>query len=266
MISLAGVCYPEYSQRHRNRLCAGCGNCESPEEATWCGGGILCVDLLQGDVRGHHGDYWLDHRVSSYLHWIPHRHVSSLGRSSRGPAPDCRGVCHGCVDRLAAAHACGATGPFLLVHGGGESLWVAVHYQTASHCRLLHRLQRECAVLCMSYSRVLKPSPPVCHSPIRPQAATLPISIQTAVGSGQVEENTANTILPMGATINMDGAAIGYPCAISFMAHAARLEKKLTIATWVNVGLGSSLGSAGAAPVPNAGDFNYHCMTVGMWV
>lgn len=50
-----------------------------------------------------------------------------------------------------------------------------------------------------------------------------------------------------------DGAAIGYPCAISFLAHAAQLERKLNIGTWINVGLGSSLGSAGAAPVPNAG-------------
>jgi Na+/H+-dicarboxylate symporter len=37
------------------------------------------------------------------------------------------------------------------------------------------------------------------------------------------------------------------------MAHCANLENKLDIATWVNVGLASSLGSAGAAPVPNAG-------------
>jgi Na+/H+-dicarboxylate symporter len=51
-----------------------------------------------------------------------------------------------------------------------------------------------------------------------------------------------------------DGAAIGYPCAICFLAHAANLQRKLTAATWVNVALGSSLGSAGAAPVPNAGE------------
>jgi Na+/H+-dicarboxylate symporter len=34
-------------------------------------------------------------------------------------------------------------------------------------------------------------------------AATLPISIRTAVESGLVEETTANTLLPLGATINM---------------------------------------------------------------
>lgn len=79
------------------------------------------------------------------------------------------------------------------------------------------------------------------------------MSILTAVNSGRVDESTANTILPMGATINMDGSAIGYPCAITFLAHTAQLQRKLNIATWINVGLGSTLGSAGAAPVPNAG-------------
>lgn len=34
-------------------------------------------------------------------------------------------------------------------------------------------------------------------------AATLPISIKTAVDSGLIEESTANTLLPLGATINM---------------------------------------------------------------
>jgi Na+/H+-dicarboxylate symporter len=27
----------------------------------------------------------------------------------------------------------------------------------------------------------------------------------------------------MGATINMDGSAIGYPCAVAFLAHTAKL-------------------------------------------
>lgn len=34
-------------------------------------------------------------------------------------------------------------------------------------------------------------------------AATLPISIKTAIETGLVEESTANTLLPLGATINM---------------------------------------------------------------
>jgi Na+/H+-dicarboxylate symporter len=83
-------------------------------------------------------------------------------------------------------------------------------------------------------------------------AATLPMSIETALDSGLIDPNIVNTILPMGSTINMDGTAIGFPCAVSFLAHSAKLENKLDIVTWVNVALGASLGSAGSAPVPNA--------------
>ena len=53
--------------------------------------------------------------------------------------------------------------------------------------------------------------------------------------------------------LHRDGTAIGFPCAISFLAHSARLEKSLDISTWINVAIGASLGSAGTAPVPNAG-------------
>jgi Na+/H+-dicarboxylate symporter len=56
-----------------------------------------------------------------------------------------------------------------------------------------------------------------------PQAATLPISIQTALDSGKIDEDVAQTILPLGCTINMDGSAIGYPCAVAFLAHTAKL-------------------------------------------
>ena len=121
-------------------------------------------------------------------------------------------------------------------------------------------------------------------------AATLPVAIETALESGLIDPNIVNTILPMGSTINMvsiqtlphftpilgthplvsnyiaccllqptllrlsqDGTAIGFPCAIAFLAHSAKLEDKLDVVTWVNVALGASLGSAGSAPVPNAG-------------
>ena len=84
-------------------------------------------------------------------------------------------------------------------------------------------------------------------------AATLPVSIETALASGLIDSNIVNTILPMGSTINMDGTAIGFPCAIAFLAHSDKLEDKLDVVTWINVALGASLGSAGSAPVPNAG-------------
>eukprot|EP00602_Paraphysomonas_sp_CaronLab_P008734 CAMPEP_0185035952 /NCGR_PEP_ID=MMETSP1103-20130426/28164_1 /TAXON_ID=36769 /ORGANISM="Paraphysomonas bandaiensis, Strain Caron Lab Isolate" /LENGTH=544 /DNA_ID=CAMNT_0027573271 /DNA_START=85 /DNA_END=1719 /DNA_ORIENTATION=- len=84
-------------------------------------------------------------------------------------------------------------------------------------------------------------------------AATLPITIRTVVDTGLVSETIANVILPMGANINMDGTGVGFPCVIMFLAYADHYENKVNAFTWVNVALGSTLGSVGAAPVPSAG-------------
>ena len=49
----------------------------------------------------------------------------------------------------------------------------------------------------------------------------------------------------------MDGTAVGFPCAINFLAHSDRLH--MNALSWLNVAIGSTLGSIGAAPVPSAG-------------
>lgn len=84
-------------------------------------------------------------------------------------------------------------------------------------------------------------------------AATLPITIENVVKSKKVKSSTANVVLPMGANVNMDGTAIGFPCMIMFLAYSANLEGSISAFTWVNVAIASSLGSVGAAPVPSAG-------------
>jgi hypothetical protein len=47
--------------------------------------------------------------------------------------------------------------------------------------------------------------------------------------------------------------AISFPCAIMFMANAVGVAADINGFTWVNIALGSSLGSVGAAPVSSAG-------------
>lgn len=49
----------------------------------------------------------------------------------------------------------------------------------------------------------------------------------------------------------MDGTAVGFPCAINFLAHSDRIH--MNPLSWLNVAIGSTLGSIGAAPVPSAG-------------
>jgi Na+/H+-dicarboxylate symporter len=57
----------------------------------------------------------------------------------------------------------------------------------------------------------------------------------------------------MGANVNMDGAAISFPCAVLFLANSESIGDTITVLTWINIALCCSLGSVGAAPVPSAG-------------
>eukprot|EP00121_Abeoforma_whisleri_P003252 Awhi_evm1s2918 len=81
-------------------------------------------------------------------------------------------------------------------------------------------------------------------------AATLPINIKCAVESREVPKTLANFVLSLGATINMDGTALYFPICIIFLGMANGEE--ITVASYVMIFLLSTLGSAGAAPVPSA--------------
>lgn len=83
-------------------------------------------------------------------------------------------------------------------------------------------------------------------------AATLPISIKCVEASKEVPSSVGNFVLSMGSTINMDGGAIYFPTAIVFLAIASGLEDELNAASYFLIILLSTLGSAGAAPVPSA--------------
>ena len=50
-------------------------------------------------------------------------------------------------------------------------------------------------------------------------AATIPVSIDCAVSSGDVPAGVARFVIPLGATINMDGAAIYIICGSVWLAY-----------------------------------------------
>jgi Na+/H+-dicarboxylate symporter len=50
-------------------------------------------------------------------------------------------------------------------------------------------------------------------------AATIPVSIDCAVSSGEVPVGVARFVIPLGATINMDGSAIYIICGSVWMAY-----------------------------------------------
>ncbi|CAB9504092.1 Putative sodium-dependent excitatory amino acid transporter glt-4 [Seminavis robusta] len=82
-------------------------------------------------------------------------------------------------------------------------------------------------------------------------AATLPVSMQCAEDSGKVPPFVARFVLPLGASINMDGSAIYFPCACVWLAVLNGIEP--TFGNYVLLSFLSTIGSAGTAPVPAAG-------------
>lgn len=82
-------------------------------------------------------------------------------------------------------------------------------------------------------------------------AATLPVTLRCVKNSGMVPDSIRNFVLPLGATINMDGSAIYFPAACIWLAVLNGIEPNA--ANYILLILLSTIGSAGTAPVPSSG-------------
>lgn len=82
-------------------------------------------------------------------------------------------------------------------------------------------------------------------------AATLPLTIEGCKKNNGVSDRTAGFVLPLGATINMDGTALYEAVAVIFIAQSLGIE--LTPAQMIVVFLTATLAAVGAAPIPEAG-------------
>ena len=82
-------------------------------------------------------------------------------------------------------------------------------------------------------------------------AATMPVSLQCAEASGRVPLPIARFVIPLGATINMDGSAIYFPCACVWLAVLNGITP--SFGNYILLAILSTIGSAGTAPVPSAG-------------
>jgi Na+/H+-dicarboxylate symporter len=81
--------------------------------------------------------------------------------------------------------------------------------------------------------------------------ATLPVTIETAEEELGVSNSVASFVLPLGATINMDGTALYQGVATVFIAQVYGIE--LGLAALLTIVLTATLASIGAAGVPSAG-------------
>jgi len=82
-------------------------------------------------------------------------------------------------------------------------------------------------------------------------AATIPVTLKTVENELGVNKNVAAFVVPVGATINMDGTAIMQGMATIFIAQMSGID--LTLIQYIQVVLLAVATSIGTAAVPSAG-------------
>ncbi len=82
-------------------------------------------------------------------------------------------------------------------------------------------------------------------------AATLPVTMERTVDHLGVDDEVASFVLPIGATINMDGTSLYQAVAAVFIAQSFGMD--LSLATQLGIIVTATLASIGSAAVPGAG-------------
>lgn len=82
-------------------------------------------------------------------------------------------------------------------------------------------------------------------------AATLPVTMERVVDNLGVDDEVASFVLPIGATINMDGTSLYQAVAAVFIAQAFGMD--LSLAAQLGIITTATLASIGSAAVPGAG-------------
>jgi Na+/H+-dicarboxylate symporter len=82
-------------------------------------------------------------------------------------------------------------------------------------------------------------------------AATLPVTMECVRDNLGVSKNVTNFVLPIGATVNMDGTSLYQAIAVVFLAQMHMVD--LTLGQQLTIVLTATLASIGSAAVPSAG-------------
>ncbi len=83
-------------------------------------------------------------------------------------------------------------------------------------------------------------------------AATLPVTMECVTENLGVDEEVSSFVLPLGATVNMDGTSLYQAVAAIFIAQAM-LPNPLDLNTQLMIVVTATLASIGSAAVPSAG-------------
>ncbi|MDH4184231.1 MAG: dicarboxylate/amino acid:cation symporter [Nitrospinota bacterium] len=82
-------------------------------------------------------------------------------------------------------------------------------------------------------------------------SATLPVTLECAITKARISSRSADFVIPLGATINMDGTALYEAAAAMFIAQAIGMDLSLT--QQLTVAITATLAAIGAAGIPEAG-------------
>jgi Na+/H+-dicarboxylate symporter len=82
-------------------------------------------------------------------------------------------------------------------------------------------------------------------------AATLPVTMECVHDNLKVSKEVTSFVLPIGATVNMDGTSLYQAVAVIFLAQFHMVD--LTIAQQLTIVLTATLASIGSAAIPSAG-------------
>jgi len=86
--------------------------------------------------------------------------------------------------------------------------------------------------------------------------ATLPVTMECAEANAGVSKRSTEFVLPLGATINMDGTALYEAAAAIFIAQAyaeVNPDFTLTLVQQATIAITATLAAIGAAGIPEAG-------------
>lgn len=82
-------------------------------------------------------------------------------------------------------------------------------------------------------------------------AATLPVTMECVENNLGVDKKISSFVLPIGATVNMDGTSLYQAVAVIFLAQLHMID--LTFSQQITIVLTTTLASIGSAAVPSAG-------------
>ena len=82
-------------------------------------------------------------------------------------------------------------------------------------------------------------------------AATLPVTMECVEENLKIDKRITSFVLPIGATVNMDGTSLYQAIAVIFLAHIHNVE--LDLAHQITIVLTALLASIGSAAIPGAG-------------